>query len=86
MRPRIIITDKRQGKEIINTRVTLPFFELYSQAIATFVNGRELEWKQKGIFNRTWEWTENGIPIMRSTENNKLFTINGEISMPNEKN
>jgi hypothetical protein len=82
----VVITDRRQGKEIIKTNVKRPIFGLYSKANANFTNGRSLQWKQKGIFNRSWDWTENGIVIIKATEDNRIFSLNGEINFSNEMN
>jgi hypothetical protein len=82
----IIITDRRQGKEIIKATVKMSMFGFYSKAKANFIDGRNLQWKQKGIFNRSWDWTENEIVIIRATEDNRLFSLKGEINFTNEMN
>jgi hypothetical protein len=82
---KVLITDRRQGKEIIKISVTRPIFGLYSKAKANFTDGRELQWKQKGIFNRSWDWTENGMVIIWATEDNKIFSLKGEINLTDSK-
>lgn len=85
LRRQVVVLDQNLNKVVITARAPWGLFLFRQHAEATFSDSRKFYWQQRGIVNPSWEWRDHSGLVMKATEHNGLFRIDGAINFEQEE-